>query len=142
MDTTRTTGTTTSDKEIDMKIIINGADFECLHLTERIKDYTWDMRDNIELLMPMTHTEADELFKDGIAWGYIPNGAEELIDCSAYSVAGDITDHRDGTVSVRMGKPTQADLLAEELADAKAALALLGVTDEPDEQEETNNDVY
>ena len=107
-----------------MIIKINDAEYECLHLTERIKDYTWDMRDNIELTMQMTHAEADELFKDGIAWGYIPDGAEELIDCTDYSVSGDITDHRNGTVSVRMGKPTAMEL---ELADAKAALGLLGV---------------
>lgn len=117
-----------------MLIKINDAEYECLHLTERIKDYSWDMRDNIEMLMSMTHAEAIELFADGITWGYIPDGAEEVIDCSEYSVAGDITDHRNGTVSVRMGKPTAMEL---ELADAKAALALLGVT----EQEEIENDV-
>ena len=36
----------------------------------------------------------------------------ETYDNSAYSVAGPITDHRDGTVTVKMGKPTAAELLA------------------------------
>ena len=30
-------------------------------------------------------------------------------DMSAYSIAGDITDHRDGTVSIKMGKPTETE---------------------------------
>ena len=30
-------------------------------------------------------------------------------DMSEYSIAGDITDHRDGTVSIKMGKPTEAE---------------------------------
>lgn len=28
---------------------------------------------------------------------------------STYSLAGDITDHRDGTVSIKMGKPTETE---------------------------------
>lgn len=31
-------------------------------------------------------------------------------DMSEYSLAGDITDHRDGTVSIKMGKPTESEL--------------------------------
>lgn len=30
-------------------------------------------------------------------------------DMSDYSLSGDITDHRDGTVSIKMGKPTEAE---------------------------------
>lgn len=30
-------------------------------------------------------------------------------DMSEYSLSGDITDHRDGTVSIKMGKPTEAE---------------------------------
>ena len=30
-------------------------------------------------------------------------------DMSEYSLAGDITDHRDGTVSIKMGKPTETE---------------------------------
>ena len=33
-------------------------------------------------------------------------------DMSEYSLAGDITDHRDGTVSIKMGKPTESELSA------------------------------
>lgn len=30
-------------------------------------------------------------------------------DNSAYSLSGDITDHRDGTVTIKMGKPTDLE---------------------------------
>lgn len=30
-------------------------------------------------------------------------------DMSEYSISGDITDHRDGTVSIKMGKPTETE---------------------------------
>ena len=33
-------------------------------------------------------------------------------DNSDYCVAGDIVDHRDGTISVKMGKPTAEELLS------------------------------
>lgn len=41
-------------------------------------------------------------------------------DNSEYSLAGDITDHRDGTVSIKMGKPTEAE------ASAATVTALVG----------------
>ena len=66
-----------------------------------------------------------ETFVDDLEWSivYVPeayadeNGETvqpetEIYDNSEYCVAGDITDHRDGTVSVKMGKPTDAELLA------------------------------
>lgn len=33
-------------------------------------------------------------------------------DMSEYSLSGDITDHRNGTVSIKMGKPTESELSA------------------------------
>ena len=33
-------------------------------------------------------------------------------DMSEYSLSGDITDHRDGTVSIKMGKPTETEAAA------------------------------
>lgn len=39
-------------------------------------------------------------------------------DMSAYSLSGDITDHRDGTVSIKMGKPTETE-------SAKATVTVL-----------------
>ena len=43
-------------------------------------------------------------------------------DLSAYSVAGDIVDHRDGTVTVFMGKPTELEILRELLQTANQVI--------------------
>ena len=40
-------------------------------------------------------------------------------DNSEYSLAGDITDHRNGTVSIKMGKPTETETLMAKLEDAE-----------------------
>lgn len=50
-------------------------------------------------------------------------------DMSDYSLSGDITDHRDGTVSIKMGKPTEAEnsnytvevLMGESITPQRAA---------------------
>ena len=37
---------------------------------------------------------------------------QEVYDNSEYSILGDITVHKDGTVTVKMGKPTAEEILA------------------------------
>lgn len=62
------------------------------------------------------------LLPNGAAWSLIeredvldesgmPTGqtVDHERDMSEYSLSGDITDHRDGTVSIKMGKPTEAE---------------------------------
>ena len=46
-------------------------------------------------------------------------------DMSDYSLSGDITDHRDGTVSIKMGKPTEVEALRAQLEDAEHAAKIL-----------------
>ena len=84
--------------------------------------------DGFQLAIPTTDSEQNEKTvlihisvpkgnRDGVPYDpYEENGEtvnpdpiEE--DCSEYSVAGSITDNRDGTVTVKMGKPTDAELL-------------------------------
>ncbi len=44
-------------------------------------------------------------------------------DLSEYSIAGDIVDHRDGIITVFMGKPTEAETLRELLQAANQAIS-------------------
>ena len=46
-------------------------------------------------------------------------------DNSEYRISGPITDHRDGTVSIKMGKPTEVEMLRAKLADAEMAAKIL-----------------
>lgn len=86
------------------------------------RDSGWDWRDSKSLTLEMTHAEADALFADGLVWSEVlpavSYGAtvqipERVVDRSDYCVAGTITDHRGGKVTVKMGKKTDGEMLAE-----------------------------
>ena len=91
------------------------------------KDRSWDGRDTKTITLTMTTTEVAALLPNNTPWRIVlretvdkldndgnPTGeTEERVqeyDNSEYSLAGDITDHRDGTVSIKMGKPTESEL--------------------------------
>lgn len=90
------------------------------------KDRSWGERDTKTITLTMTSAEVAALLTDNTPWSIVlretvnkldndgnPTGeTEEVVnewDNSAYSLAGDITDHRDGTVSIKMGKPTETE---------------------------------
>lgn len=101
-------------------------------------DRMWDGRDAKTVTLTMTHAEAAALLPDNTPWSIVqrdmvdvldeqgqPTGeTKEVVneyDNSAYSIAGDITDHRNGTVSIKMGKPTEAETLRAQLAEIEEA---------------------
>ena len=99
-----------------------------------VADKDWDNRLSKSIKLEMTYAEAIALFVDGLAWSIvqreevptyekdengkfvldengnrISNGTETQeteFDNSDYNLAGDITDHRDGTITVKMGALT------------------------------------
>lgn len=90
------------------------------------KDHSWDGRDTKTITLTMTHAESAALLPDNTPWSIVqremvdvldeqgqPTGeTKEVVneyDNSEYSIAGDLTDHRDGTVSIKMGKPTETE---------------------------------
>ena len=88
----------------------------------RMKDPAWDDRASKSITLEMTHAEAVETFVDGLAWAIIhqpepytnENGETvtpeaETYDNSDFCLAGAITDHRDGTITVKMGKLTDLE---------------------------------
>lgn len=95
-----------------MVIKINGTEYPAT-ITGKMNDLEWDGRSSKTITLEMTHDEADELFVDGLEWSIV-DGEDEW-DNSEYCFAGDITDHRDGTVSVKMGKPTDLETILEML---------------------------
>lgn len=95
-------------------------------ITGEHKDRTWGERDTKSITLTMTTAEVAALLPDNTPWSIVqrdtvpkydsdgqPTGeTEEVVnewDNSAYSMSGAITDHRDGTVSIKMGKPTEAE---------------------------------
>ena len=95
-------------------------------ITGILKDREWNEREVKNIRLTMTATDAAALLPDNTPWSIVqrdtvpkydsdgqPTGqTEEIVnewDNSAYSLSGAITDHRDGMVSIKMGKPTETE---------------------------------
>ena len=106
-------------------IKVNGQEYPatCIY---NYKDRNWDMRETQTVHLTMPYEQAAALLPSGTPWSNVfretkdkldndgkPTGqTEEVVteeDMSAYSLSGAITDHRDGTVSIKMGKPTETE---------------------------------
>lgn len=79
-----------------------------------VKDQSWNDRDSTAITLEMTYEEAMNTFVDDLEWAIVYEDGEntEVYDKSELSVAGPITDNRDGTVTVKMGKLTAEEALA------------------------------
>ena len=108
-----------------MYIKVNGVQYPA-KISWMTRDPAWDWRESRSVTVEMTHAEAAALFVDGLSWSevtppvsYINATGEPVTvperetDRSDYCVAGIITDHRDGKVTVKMGKKTDGEMLAE-----------------------------
>lgn len=86
-------------------------------ISGRMNDHDWDGRSSKTIHLTMSAADAASLFVDDIRWFIVEEYTEEEqpvqieYDNSEYCMAGDITDHRDGTVFVKMGKATDRELI-------------------------------
>ncbi|MEG1537346.1 MAG: hypothetical protein RR387_03575 [Clostridiales bacterium] len=98
-----------------------------------------EQRDTLRLTLAGSYAGISAAFVDGACFGREtmeaavgadgqPTGAvlPQRYDLSAYSKAGDIVDHRDGKITVYMGKPTELELTQTAL-DEMVLAALGGV---------------
>jgi hypothetical protein len=107
-------------------IKVNGQEYPAT-LIYNYKDLNWDMRETQTVHLTMPYAQAAALLPDNTPWSSVfretkdkldndgnPTGqTEEVVteeDMSAYSLAGEIVDHLDGTVSIKMGRPTESEL--------------------------------
>lgn len=85
----------------------------------RLRDESWDGRKTKSVTLELAYAEALALFCEGLRWNIVcvnEDGTEEVFDNSEYSMAGPITDHRNGTVTVKMGAVTAEEALQALLA--------------------------
>lgn len=98
----------------------------------RMVDHDWDGRQVKRITLENTCVGVAALLPDGAVWSIVQKNTvprydaegnavldeggnavtEEQVkewDNSEYSMSGDITDHRDGTVTIKMGKPTDLE---------------------------------
>ena len=109
---------------------INGNKYPAV-ITGRLSDKEWDGRESKAIEVEMTYIDALNLFVDEVDWNIVQDiethcevedeegntvmklvNEQEVYDNSDYSIAGPITDHRNGKVTIKMGKPTAQELLA------------------------------
>lgn len=97
---------------------------------EHYRDSAWG-RPTCTVTIKGSAADIAALLPNGAAWSLIeredvpdesgmPTGqtVDHERDMSEYSLSGDITDHRDGTASIKMGKPTETE-------SAKATVTVL-----------------
>ena len=95
-------------------------------------DYQWDNRESKTIRLGLSYAEVEALLPNNTPWSIVmisdvpaigsdgipvlnedgtPVTEErtEDFDNSDFSMSGPITDHRDGTVSIKMGKPTDLE---------------------------------
>ena len=73
-----------------------------------VRDTAWDGRESKVIVLALSIQEALDLFVNGLQWSIVYG--TQVIPQDEFIIAGPITDNRDGTVSVRMGKPTAAEV--------------------------------
>lgn len=104
---------------------INGTTYPAVINGKHI-DREWNDRESKTITLEMAYADAIALFVDGLAWSILMDvekeqedgsivTVQEEYDNSDYSMAGSITDNRDGTLSVKMGKPTQIETLESQI---------------------------
>lgn len=90
-----------------------------------VRDRDWDNRESKVIILELTIEEALDLFVDGLQWAIVYG--TQTIPQDDFIIAGPITDNRNGTVSVRMGKPTAAEvssvITGEQIANIDMATA-------------------
>lgn len=104
---------------------VNGQEHPVTHIS-KYQDGDWGGRSTQTLYLTMSHDAVAALLPDNTPWSIVQRETRDVLDeqgqptgetkevvneydNSEYSLAGDITDHRDGTVSIKMGKPTEAE---------------------------------
>ena len=117
-------------------IKINGTLYPAT-INGKMQDREWDNRESKAITLEMDYATASTLFVDGVEWSIVEqhevptyqkdengeyilddNGMriqtgteiqETEWDNSEYTIAGDLTDHRDGTMTVKMGRLTDLE---------------------------------
>ena len=104
---------------------INGTTYPAVINGKHI-DREWNDREIKTITLEMAYADAIAMFVDGLAWSILMDvekeqedgsivTVQEEYDNSEYSMAGSITDNRDGTLAVKMGKPTQIETLESQI---------------------------
>lgn len=107
---------------------INGVVYPA-NINGKMVDIEWGNRESKTIILEMAYDDAATLFVNGMAWAIVMDVEQEQedgsvittqveYDNSEYSIAGVIIDNRNGTLAVKMGKPTEIESLQAQYANA------------------------
>lgn len=120
-------------------IKVNNTLYPTISINGQSRDNKWDGREMKEIKLAMTYAEVLALLPDNTPWSIVQDVTDMVegengditettkqveYDNSEYSMSGAVTDNRDGTVSIKMGKPTAIETVTanaiteEDLEDA------------------------
>lgn len=105
------------------QVKINGQTYDAT-ISGTSRDTAWGNRESKSITLAMDYATAMATFVDDVPWSILYQGpdyydpeTQQMVtppvkeyDNSDYCLAGDVTDHRDGTITVKMGKPTAEEL--------------------------------
>lgn len=108
-----------------MQIKLNGKQYNA-DILGQVRDVSWNNRESKSITLSMDYATAAATFTDDVQWSILYQPTEyydpetqqmvtppvEEYDNSDYCMAGPITDNRDGTITVKMGKPLPEETLS------------------------------
>lgn len=130
-----------------MQVTANSTTFPLLSARAATEQMNNHRRDVISLTITATYQEAAAAFTDGSTFTVIDDSvtpAEEF-EYADHTLAGPITDHRDGTVTVKMGKANTAEqdaldkAAAAEAETAKVSEDLVTLAGKPIQESEVSS---
>lgn len=113
-------------------IKVNDELYPVIEINGYMIDHNWNERASKYITLNMSVEQAKTVFTDDCDWSIVVKTVDNIYDHdpitgesifieakeniteygnSDYSVAGDIIDHRDGTITVKMGTVTRDELL-------------------------------
>ena len=74
----------------------------------KISDPEWDGRETKTITLTMDYATAAETFINGLIWSIVEISGESMKEYSnnIFTLAGDLIDHRNGTITAKMGRLT------------------------------------
>lgn len=130
-----------------MQVTVNSTTFPLLSARAATEELKGFRRDVISLTITTTYQEAAVAFTDGATFTVVDDSmtpAEEF-EYADHTMAGPITDHRDGTVTVKMGKTNTAEqdaldkAAAAEAQAAKVSQSLVTLAGKPIQESEVSS---
>ena len=120
----------------DRYIRIKDQDYPVIQIFGRVHDQDWDNRESKSIHLDMNYIEVSAVFVNGCEWSIVDKhenkiaildetgaqkttdsgelmfevtASETVYDNSDFNIVGDVTQHPDGTITVKMGKLTELE---------------------------------